>query len=169
MVTRRQILKAASIVLSGQVISTMASEIAKDASQGLVESRLIYITPILSNGETSRCQAEVWFVANGLDLYVSTPAKAWRAQAPRRGLDQAYIWVGDVGPWTRGDYQSLPRLDARVALVNDPVLQDKVLDLFSVKYAREWRRWKSSFVDGTRDGSRAMLHYRVVTAQVPTA
>jgi hypothetical protein len=46
--------------------------VSKDAKAAIETSKLIYITPIKSNGEESSCHAEVWFHADGADLLVVT-------------------------------------------------------------------------------------------------
>ena len=42
---------------------------------------VVYLTPLRSDGSESRCHAEIWFVADGDDVFVCTPGDSWRAQA----------------------------------------------------------------------------------------
>ncbi len=88
------------------------------------ESPLIYLSPLKSNGELSRCQAEVWFVGATDNMFVVTDVSAWRAQAIRQGLSRTQVWVGDVGLWERsgGRYKNLPSVQAQGSLVDDAVI-----------------------------------------------
>ena len=78
-------------------------------------SQLIYLSPQTSQGQNSRCQAEIWFAEVDGELFVVTASDAWRARAIRQGLPMARIWVGDVGRWqaSGGAYLRLPQLMTR--------------------------------------------------------
>ncbi len=130
--------------------------------QAVLDSDLIYLTPIRSDGSESRCQAEVWFVPDGEDLFVVTQSSTWRAHAPRLGLDRARVWVGDLGVWgdTGGKYRSLPQLEAVVSYVRAADVQERVLNRFGDKYTMEWVIWGPRWRKGLADGSRVMLRYR---------
>jgi hypothetical protein len=126
------------------------------------ESDLIYLTPIRSDGEESSCQAEVWFVADGDDLYIVTASDSWRARAVRKGLHDTRIWIGDLGEWksTDGKYRSLPQLDMKGSEVLDANERNRILELFGSKYPLQWVLWGARFRDGLADGSRGMFRYR---------
>ena len=130
--------------------------------KALVESDLVYLTPLRSDGSESRCQAEIWFCYDGADLFVVTASDAWRAQAVRRGLTDARIWVGDLGNWkrTEGRYRQFPAVETRASFVDDGEMQKTVLDLFGDKYPLSWLRWGPKFRNGLADGSRVMLRYQ---------
>ncbi len=146
----------------------MASQAGADnLKKAMAESSLIYLTPIQSNGQESRCQSEVWFTYDGDDLYVCTTVKTWRARAVARGLDRARIWVGDLGEWkgTGGKYRALPQIEAQVSVVSDKGQERQALEMFGDKYSLQWVLWGPRFRKGLADGSRIMLRYRPLIAQ----
>jgi hypothetical protein len=167
MITRRSLLKYS---LSAPVAASLlpaSSAFAEEALNSAInDSPLIYLTPIQSNGTESRCQAEVWYVYDKVNMYVCTSVKAWRARAVAEGLDRAKIWVGDLGAWknTKGRYKSLPQVDAQASAVTDEISMQKALGLFGDKYPVEWVLWQSRFRDGLADGSRVMLRYTPLSA-----
>ena len=128
------------------------------------ESPLIYLSPLRSDGNLSRCQAEVWYVTHGSDMYVVTDQAAWRSRAVDQGLTQTQIWVGDVGLWEKSDgrYKSLPSLQAEASKITNSNLQDMLLGRFGAKYASEWRTWGPRFERGLASGSRVLLRYKPV-------
>ncbi len=161
MITRRTLLK---LSVSAPFLSVIPKLVFAegDIKSAMRSSALIYLTPIQSNGDESRCQAEVWFVQDGIDMYVCTSSKSWRAQAPARGLNRARIWVGDLGAWkkTKGKYKELPHVEAEATVVIDDAMTQKALDLFGDKYPLQWIVYESRFRNGLADGSRSMLRYR---------
>lgn len=65
---RRDLLKAG---VSAAVLSMLPWQTqAADVRAGLLSSNLVYLSPIKSDGSLSSCQAEIWFVMMGTDLYV---------------------------------------------------------------------------------------------------
>jgi hypothetical protein len=155
---RREHLLALGGLLAGAALPLRAQVIPPAADS----SELIYLTPLLSGGRESRCQAEVWFVHVAGDFYVVTAEDAWRARAVKAGIDGARIWVGDVGVWSSdARYKSLPMLTATGSMVSDGNVHAEVLDHFGRKYPREWSTWGPRFTKGLADGSRVLLKYRV--------
>ncbi|MFT7220673.1 MAG: hypothetical protein ACI8Z1_002292 [Candidatus Azotimanducaceae bacterium] len=157
---------AAGSMVSNAVFADNAANIdvnssANQAREALVESDLIYLSPIKAGGNLSRCQAEVWFVMLGANAYVITRRDSWRARAPRLGVDQTKIWVGDLGVWKRANYQALPTLNATASQVAEQDVTNAVLEQLSVKYASEWRKWGPRFRNGLADGSRVVLRYQL--------
>ncbi len=151
---RRTFIRNTAVALAG---STLPWSVNAQA-----ESHLIYISPFKSNGELSRCQAEVWYVQDGTDMVVVTASNAWRARAIAQGLTRAQVWVGDVGQWQRsdGEYKNLPSTVASGAQVDDTMEHARVLQIFGSKYADEWGTWGPRFSNGLADGTRVMLRYR---------
>lgn len=127
----------------------------------LAESDLIYLSPLRADGGLSRCQAEVWFVAEGSTVWVVTAQGAWRARSVRAGRTTAQIWVGDLGNWTKTDgrYRELPGYVAAAEFVTDATQQSTVLERFGAKYPMSWVLWGPRFRNGLADGSRVMLRY----------
>ena len=160
MVRRRTLLvgaAAAPLVAIGRAV-------AAQATAPLDASRLVYITPLKSDGEESRCKAEIWFAHDGGNVYVVTPADAWRAEAVGRGLDRARLWVGDFGPWRDADgaFRAAPEVMATAALETNAATQARVLEAMGGKYADDgWTRWGPRFEKGLADGSRVMIRYSV--------
>lgn len=145
----------------------LLGEVADPTRTALSTSRLIYLTPIRSDGEESECKGEVWFSYDGdAHVHVVTQYEAWRANAIRQGLTSARIWVGEFGVWTRaGDsYRSAPELMLEGSIEDDPLAQEKVLTTMGGKYTDEWGVWGPRFREGLRDDSRVMLRYKILTA-----
>ena len=139
-------------------------ESAASATSELSTSPLVYLTPIKSNGEESRCKAEIWFAYHGGHVYVVTPPETWRAQAVGKGLTRTRLWVGDFGVWTRSDgaFRQAPELMASAAIETDADTQAKVLAAMGEKYADSgWGTWGQRFKDGLADGSRVMIRYAI--------
>jgi hypothetical protein len=162
MIDRRLFIKLVTSVPFLSIISIPSFAGVKSAMR---DSSLIYLTPIKSDGQESRCQAEVWFAHDGVDLYVVTSVKTWRARAASKGLNRARIWVGELGEWkgTGGKYKTLPQIDAEATVVSDKSIEEKALQLLGDKYSMEWIVWGPRFRKGLADGSRVMLRYRPLT------
>ena len=140
----------------------LARRAAGAALPALPESHLVYLTPLKSNGEESRCQGEVWFAHQGGSLFVVTAADAWRAKAVAQGLKRARLWVGDYGVWTRarGAYRNAPEFMATAALETNAEVQASVLRQMAGKYAEDdWETWGPRFRSGLNDGARVMIRY----------
>jgi hypothetical protein len=164
-INRRRVLTLAGVasgiaLLPQRVFSTTA--LPEKTRAALVESDVVYVTPLKSDGQESRCHGEVWFVADAEGLFVVTAADAWRANAVRKGLTSARLWVGEFGEWDKaGDkFRAAPGFDAVASLVTAKERQETALDAFGKKYAMEWIVWGPRFRNGLADGSRVLLHYR---------
>jgi hypothetical protein len=163
--TRRRTLMAGGAMLTGALWSLRAGAGQKadraGLDQALASSDLIYVTPLRRDGRESTCQSEVWFVAEGRDVYVVTAHDAWRARAVKRGRTRARVWVGDVGVWKRsgGAYRKLPGMEVRGEMVADAAVHQRVLGRYGDKYSLEWLMWGPRFRSGLAEGSRVMLHY----------
>lgn len=155
---RRQLIQLASGVVLGAPLFASQTTLAAQ------ESQLIYLSTVKSNGQLSRCQAEIWYVQDGTDMYVVTAESAWRAQAVRRGLNETKVWVGDVGQWQQSDgrYKSLPSLQALASFETNGVRHAAILEKFGAKYSGGWGTWGPRFKQGLADGSRVMLKYTPV-------
>ena len=162
MITRRRIVGGAALTLAWPVLTRVAW--AQDAETGLATSGLIYVTPLKSSGEESRCKAEIWFAYHDGDCFVVTPPDAWRARAVSRGLTRARLWVGEFGIWTDADdaFRQAPELMATASLETDPAVHAAVLEIMGAKYADDgWRRWGPQFRAGLQDGARVMVRYAI--------
>jgi hypothetical protein len=167
MITRRNLVTVcgSALALGALPIKLIAAQ-AASLKQAIDSSDLVYLTAIRSDGSESSCQAEVWFVPKGPDLYIVSATSSWRVRAVKKGLNKARIWVGDLGQWrgTEGKYKTLPKLDALATEVTDAAEQAQILDQFGSKYAVSWVFYGSRFRDGLADGTRTMVRYRPTPA-----
>ncbi len=162
MINRRTFMQATA---AGAGLSLLPFSYGEDLRSKLQASDLVYITTIKSNGKESSCQAEIWYVWDGADIYVITASTSWRATSPSLGLDRSRIWVGDVGNWkqSNGQYKKLPTVEAVASVLPEESAHEKALELFGDKYSMEWVVWGPRFRDGLADGSRSLLRYRPLT------
>ena len=151
-------------LLARRSFASEDSAAESSAPDALATSPLVYITPIKSNGEESRCKAEIWFSHHDGDVFVVTPPDAWRAEAVGKGLNRARMWVGDFGQWERSDgaFRQAPELMATASIESDSEVHAAVLSAMGDKYAASgWAQWGQAFKDGLVDGSRVMIRYVV--------
>ena len=158
---RRGFLKSAAVVGASSVINPV---LADPIQEGLNTSDLVYLSPIKSNGGLSACQAEIWFVFDGVDIFVCSGTDSWRVDAAKQGLTMTQFWVGDLGQWkdTNGEYRNLPAMTGKASIETNPDEQARVLDLFGDKYPLAWIIWGPRFRKGMANGKRTMLRYRPV-------
>ena len=103
MIDRRRLLEAMVGLLFAQPLlaraQTPAASPPKDAARAklFAESPYVYVSPLRSNGEESRCHAEVWFGWLDSSVVLITASTTWKARSLAKGLDRARIWVGDYG------------------------------------------------------------------------
>ena len=161
-ISRRKLIKgtSAGLVLAGAG-STQLGWAQVDAGDTLDASPLIYLSPLHKDGALSRCQAEVWYVAQQGEMFVVTDKESWRAEALTFGLNQAQIWIGDVGRWQRagGRYKELPGMVATASFETNATRHAELLEHFGRKYPDEWGSWGPRFRKGLARGSRVMLKY----------
>jgi hypothetical protein len=172
-ISRRNFIRGAA-TLSGVVMlpaslawsRDVEFQVSKAAQAAIEKSKLIYITPIKSDGEESSCHAEVWFHADGADLLVVTKDELWRSQAVKQGIDRARIWVGDHGVWKRSNdaFRKAPTFLAQAEHIsNDAKAVERTLKAMGPKYTGEgWSTYGPRFKQGLADGSRVLLRYRPV-------
>ncbi len=160
MITRRMLLE---LSLYAPVLSSLSNSVFADSkvNSAITYSDLIYLSPIKSDGNESSCQAEIWFVQKGHDMYVVTSTRSWRTRAVVKGLNRARVWVGDLGSWksTDGKYKELPSLEVEASLVSDDTVIQEAIELFGDKYPLGWVVYESRFRKGLADGTRSMLRY----------
>jgi hypothetical protein len=131
----------------------------------LDRSGFVYVSPLRSNGEESRCHAELWFGWIDGAVVVTVAADRWKARAIAGGLDRARIWVGDHGRWKSWTgrlneaFRAAPHFDARGERVKDDALLERLLELYERKYPAEIGRWREPMRTGNADGSRVLLRY----------
>ena len=163
MTTRRDWVLGMTIAPAIPLLARRAFASEESASDDPLEtSPLVYITPIKSDGEESRCKAEIWFSHHDGGVFVVTPPDAWRARAVGKGLTKARLWVGDFGVWTQSDgaFRKAPEYMATASIESEGEVQARVLSAMGKKYADTgWGSWGQRFRDGLADGSRVMIRY----------
>ena len=165
MINRRTVLAGATLApfaLLARRVAAQSSTLNEAAAAALQSSQLVYLTPIKSDGEESRCKAEIWFAYHAGAVFVVTPADAWRAQAIGRGLTRTRLWVGEFGVWTRAEnaFREAPEVMATGSMESDAEMRAKVLAVMGEKYAGAgWGNWGPRFEKGLASGERVMLRY----------
>lgn len=132
----------------------------------LEQSPFIYVSPLLRDGEESRCHAELWFAWIDDSIIVTVAKDRWKATALARGLNGAHIWVGDHGRWKtmlggrNEDFRGAPNFIATGEQVDDPKMIDRLLTVYANKYPDEIAKWSDRMRSGNADGSRILIRYR---------
>ena len=162
MIDRRSFLGAALGLLCSPVAALAR---AAQLESALASSSFVYVSPLRSDGNESRCHAEVWYGWIDGAVVLITGRDRWKARAVARGLDRARIWVGDYGRWKRPighdeSFRKGPSFVARAERVGDAALLDRLLAIYDEKYPDEIGRWQDRMRNGFADGSRVLIRYR---------
>ncbi|MCX2979590.1 twin-arginine translocation signal domain-containing protein [Halieaceae bacterium IMCC14734] len=165
-ITRRQLLQTSAALVAAAALPRLASayQVSAAGKAALAESPLVYISPLKSDGEESRCHGEVWFFVDGGDVIICSETTTWKATAQRQGLQQARIWVGDYGPVWRslGRYRNAPEFLAQVSVDSAPATYQRLMTSFAERYPEEWPGWEERFMEQYAAGTRVILRYRPV-------
>ena len=153
---------AALLLSPGRLRADQAFALPGATRAALEKNRLIYLSPLRSDGTESECHGEVWYVRDGAELLVVSAADRGKALAVRRGLDRARIWVGDFGQWKKSDgrFKTGPTFLVKARFDADTSVAERALGAFGVKYPDEWEKWEPRFRKGLADGSRVLIRYR---------
>ena len=171
--TRREWIVGALSFLSAAIIPFRSSpakassySLPKEAEEAMRTSPLIYVTPLRSNGQESRCHGEVWFFEDQGDAVIFTARDRWKATAVRDGLDEARIWVGDVGPVGRsgGRFRQEPSFKASASLDTSSETFRRLMTAFAKRYPDEWGKWGPRFQKGWDQGTRVMIRYKPIAS-----
>jgi hypothetical protein len=164
--TRREVVLAATGGLAASMVGVRAQAftLPGETRAAMVESALVYISPLKSNAEESRCHGEVWYYADGDDVLVGSNVSTWKLRAVEKGLTQARVWVADYGPVWRafGRYRSAPTFLARVSIDDSPAAFEKLMQGHARRYPDEWGAWEERFRAEYQGGSRKILRYSPV-------
>lgn len=165
MITRRQIslgILATPVLVSFSRSVHAEEKVSEELPEELSTSSLIYLTPIKSDGEESKCKGEIWFAFHEKEIYVVTPSEAWRAKAIGKDLTEARIWVGEFGNWRQANeaFRKAPELMATGSIVEDKEVHQEVLKVMGEKYSDGWDTWGPRFKSALEDGSRVMIKYK---------
>ena len=171
MIDRRTLLEAlAGLLLAPVALARAQSPAAKTPpsdsalEKALAESPYVYVSPLRTNGQESRCHGEVWFGWLSGAVVVITATRSWKARSMVRGLTRARIWVGDYGRvkkmmGSNDAFRSGPSFLARAELVTTPAVADNLLNLYATKYPAEFKNWRGPMRAGLQDGSRVLIRY----------
>jgi hypothetical protein len=174
LIDRRRLLEAMVGLLFAQPLLARAQSPAasppKDAARErlFAESPYVYVSPLRSNGQESRCHSEVWFGWLNDSVVVITAATTWKARSLAKGLDRARIWVGDYGRvkqlmGSNEAFRGGPSFLARAEQVRDASTLDALLALYDKKYPAEIGKWREKMRAGFQDRTRILIRYRPET------
>lgn len=154
----------APAVLARAQSTPARAALAPEIERALAESPYVYVSPLRSNGEESRCHGEVWYGWIDGSVVVITSVESWKARSLARGLVQARLWVGDYGRVKRviGSNQAFrggPSFPARAELVRDRSVIERLLAIYEKKYPAEIGNWRGRMRAGHLDGSRVLIRY----------
>jgi hypothetical protein len=170
LIDRRTLLEAlaglplAPIALARAQSTPARAPLAPELERALAGSPYVYVSPLRSNGEESRCHGEVWYGWIDGAVVLITAATAWKARSLARGLVRARLWVGDYGRATKivGSNQAFrggPSFLARAEPVRHGALIDRLLAIYDEKYPAEIGKWRGPMRAGHADGSRILIRY----------
>ena len=170
MIERRTLLEAmlglllAPLALARPRSASASAALDPTLEKALRDSPFAYISPLLSNGEESRCHSEVWYGWLDGAVVIITATKAWKTRAMIRGLTRTRIWVGDYGRvkkviGSNEAFRSGPSFVARAELVKTPAMIGRLLAVYDKKYPDEIKSWRGPMQAGLADGSRLMIRY----------
>lgn len=167
--TRRDLLLGGVVGLGVLALSPTrpwAQGLPEETRAALDQSPFVYISPLRSDGEESRCHGEVWFAFDRGSVLIVTEANTWKSRALAAGLDRVRIWVGDFGPVRRAGerFRSAPVFTAKAAGGKDDAAFERLLAAFGKKYPAEWDRWEPRFRRGYADDSRVLIRYDPIGA-----
>ena len=145
-----------------------AGGLSAETQKALETSPYVYVSPLKSDGEESRCHGEVWYSWLDGAVVLNTTKGAWKARAVERGLKSARVWVGDHGRWKTAlggkneAFRAAPMFNAAVERVTDAAVNERMLKDFDVKYPGSIDRWRDKMRDGFASGERHLLRYTPV-------
>ena len=164
--TRRQVVLGTAGAVGGLTLSSLAINasgytLPDKARKAMLESPLVYISPLKSNGEESRCHGEVWYYVDGSDVIVGSEVSTWKVRAVNSGLDRARVWIADYGPEWRAlnRYRSAPSFTARVSVDESKSVFEGLMQGHGQRYPDEWVKWEERFTQEYASGARKILRY----------
>jgi len=170
LIDRRSLLEAmvglllAPAALARAQASPAGPSVGPASERVLAESPFVYVSPLRSNGQESRCHGEVWYGWIDGSAVVITSARSWKARSVARGLDRARLWVGDYGRVKKmiGSNQAFrtgPSFVAGAERVRTAELLDRLLGIYDKKYPAEIENWREPMRTGFQDGTRVLIRY----------
>lgn len=145
---RRLVVVASLVALSAGI----AAALSADLDRALRESQYVYIQSQRKDRSFGK-PAEIWFQWDGKAVLVGTPPTSWRVRRIRAGRPRARIAVGKVDG---------PTFEATGEIVDDPQVQERLMQELGRKYPEGWTRFEQRFRDGFRSGDRVVVRYTPV-------
>lgn len=141
-------------------------ELPKATQLALGKSKLVYVSPLRSDGRESTCHGEVWYFWDRGAVVIGTATRGWKTRAVKGARDKARIWVGDYGPYSSASEKlvSAPTFLANAAVDTDKETFARLLASYATRYADEWPKWKPRFESSYEDGSRTVIRYTPIGA-----
>lgn len=171
-VSRRQVLFFAAGTL---VLPYVAAEVLAAHHEGggrldrsvlglLENSPYVYVSPLRTDGQESRCHGEVWYGWYEGSVFLTTETKTWKARSVKSGLNAARLWVGNYGRWKRtlgknNDFMAGPSFDALASISNDSNQLSRLFEELARKYPKGFPKWEKKMKKGHSEGSRVLLRY----------
>lgn len=175
--SRRSFLRGAAGFLLGLGLPLRARRVRADQHASapvtpeleklLQESGFVYVSPLSKDGRESRCHGEVWFGWFDGTVVLITSKDSWKARSLAKGRDRARVWVGDHGRWkrlvgTNEEFRKAPSFEAKVEISKDADLLEKLMQLYTRKYPKEFGSWEQRMRSGFASGDRLLIRYRPV-------
>ncbi len=169
MMDRRTFLGASLALVSTSAVSVFARAdghglVSPELERTLATSPFVYVSPLRADGRESTCHAEVWYAWIDGAVVMVVASDRWKANAIRRGLDTARVWVGDYGRWKRmmsrnEEFLQGPSFDARGSLSEDASLLEELIAAYGKKYPDEIGKWAPRFRKGVNEGTSVLVRY----------
>jgi len=126
-----------------------AATLPAKVTDALTNSKYVYIATLRKSGTLGK-PAEIWFLYHQGAVYVASPPTTHRVRRIKAGRTQATIAVGKPDG---------PSFTATGAIVNDPTVQQLMLETYANKYSDRWSQFADKFRSGFKDGSRVLVRY----------
>jgi hypothetical protein len=131
------------------VSTTIAGELPAAVKEQLASSTYVYIASQRKGGGFGK-PAEIWFLYHEGAVWVGTAPTSWRARRIKAGRTAAQITVGKPDG---------PSFRATGATVDNPQIQELMLQTYAKKYPDRWPGYEQKFRTGFKDGSRVLIRY----------
>jgi hypothetical protein len=160
---RRTVLKAGGLLLGSLLLPAAARSaeparaLPRETAEALHKRALVYVSPLRTSGEESRCHGEVWFFMDGGDVVIGTDPRRWKGVAVKTGRTRTRIRV--QRDERESDYRKALRFDAEARIDADAASFDRLLAAYGAKYSEEWGKWGPRFRKGREDGTRVLIRY----------
>jgi hypothetical protein len=154
-------LLGAALLPPRAALSADAPVVDAALAKALVESGLVYISPLHADGRESSCHGEVWFFEDRGSVVIVTAKDRWKARALRTGRHRARLWVGEHGrgPSAGEGFREAPSFLASAGFDEESATWSRLMAAYAKRYPNEWGKWAPRFEQGRADGSRLLIRY----------